>query len=381
MFLGATFLTVIGLCVAADAAVIRVPVLSYAKGPVGHRHERSTHVATPVDGMWDIEYFGNITVGGPPQWIRVHLDTASDDTWVVDDTCHDPESTQTQLKCQRLGSGYYDSTKSSSFKDLQESWHTGTMDGSYANGTLSQDTLRLGNDGESQLTVNDAAFGRATYIKYGAFGGASGSIGLAPNSKFLDAVAKQGVLDENIVSVFIKKTGPSGDFQRGYLPAGQFTYGALDTENCHEDVTYEPLDERWASNYAVSLKDISVNSQSFAVENLRGMIFDTANSYIRLPSEMFQAVVAATGARKKGRQYIVDCNAQISLALTIGEKAYTLNQEQLIITYLSDVRQCQLAVAAGTDFISVGNPFMRKYCQVFDFGKKRLGFADVKQAS
>ncbi|KAH7696246.1 Protein ASP-6 [Aphelenchoides avenae] len=269
MFLGATFPTVIGLCVAADAAVFRMPVQSYAKESVGHRHERSTHVATPVDGMWDVEYFGNITIGEPPQWIRVHLDTASDDTWVVDDTCHDPESSQTQLKCQRLGSGYYDSTKSSSFKDLQESWHTGTMDGSYANGTLSQDTLR-----------------------YGAFGEASGSIGLAPNSKFLDAVAKQGLLDENIVSVYIKKTGPGGDYQSGYLAAGQFTYDALDTENCQQDVT--------------------------------GTIFDTANSYIRLPSEMFQAVVAATGARKKGRQYIVDCNAQISLALTIGEKTYTL---------------------------------------------------------
>lgn len=113
---------------------------------------------------------------------------------------------------------------------------------------------------------------------------------------------------------------------------------------------------------------------------------------------MFQAVVAATGATKQGRQYIVDCNAQVSLALTIGEKTYTLDQEQLIIAYLSDARQCQLAVrgmlcylvvtrlrptlcSAGTDYISVGNPFMRKYCQVYNFGNKRLGFAEVKQTS
>lgn len=98
-------------------------------------------------------YFANVTLGTPPQSLRMHLDTGSSDFW-----CNSPNSILCMARSNRCNvSGTYDSTASSSYKFVNNKFNISYVDGSAALGDYVTDTICIG--GQS---INDFQFGVGT---------------------------------------------------------------------------------------------------------------------------------------------------------------------------------------------------------------------------
>jgi Eukaryotic aspartyl protease len=95
-------------------------------------------------------YFANITLGTPPQRLRMHIDTGSSDLW-----CNSPQSTLCSSRLRNCeDSGTYDSTASSTYKFLNNNFNIKYMDGTGALGDYVTDAIGIGGQ-----TIRNFQFG------------------------------------------------------------------------------------------------------------------------------------------------------------------------------------------------------------------------------
>ncbi|VDN43471.1 unnamed protein product [Gongylonema pulchrum] len=92
---------------------------------------RITNVIRDYD---DLEYLGNITIGTPPQYFQIVLDTGSSNLWIPSASC-------TSLSC--TVHNQLNETASSTYANNGTSWHIGYLDGSGADGVLGTDIVRV----------------------------------------------------------------------------------------------------------------------------------------------------------------------------------------------------------------------------------------------
>ncbi|KAK6757785.1 hypothetical protein RB195_015542 [Necator americanus] len=231
-----------------------------------------------------------------------------------------------------------------------------------ASGFLGMDTVRFGSAQSEQLVVESVVFGQATILApFFARQPVDGILGLAFKSIAVDGVTPpflkavdDGLVDP-IFTVFLKNVGV---WENVY--GGVYTYGGIDDENCG------PMTK-------VKIDDYSLK-RSFQV------ISDTGTSLIAAPSAIAFVIARKAGGKfdQQQRLFFVDCKATPSLELTIGEKNYVVGPENLIV-HVGDGR-CIVSIfgypspSFGPSWI-LGDPFIREYCNIYDVGNKRIGFA------
>lgn len=98
-------------------------------------------------------YFANITLGTPPQQLRMHIDTGSSDLW-----CNSPQSSLCTNRFRSCAaSGTYDSTASSTYEFLNNDFSISYLDGTGALGDYVTDAIGIGGQ-----TIADFQFGVGT---------------------------------------------------------------------------------------------------------------------------------------------------------------------------------------------------------------------------
>ncbi len=116
------------------------------------RHLDRRHISETLDNLQSL-YFANITLGTPPQRLRMHLDTGSSDLW-----CNSPQSNLCSSRFRNCAvSGTYDSTASSTYKLVNHGFNISYVDGTGAVGDYVTDTLDIGGQ-----TITDFQFGVGT---------------------------------------------------------------------------------------------------------------------------------------------------------------------------------------------------------------------------
>lgn len=96
-------------------------------------------VSTILDNNRNL-YFANVSLGTPPQQLRLHLDTGSSDLW-----CNSLQSNLCGTRFQNCRvSGTYDSTASSTYKFVNHDFNISYVDGSGAVGDYVTDTFGIG---------------------------------------------------------------------------------------------------------------------------------------------------------------------------------------------------------------------------------------------
>ncbi|KAL6744331.1 hypothetical protein Aduo_017278 [Ancylostoma duodenale] len=337
---------------------------------------RASNLATSSQQVFDYgdyEYIGNISIGTPDQNFMVVLDTGSANLWVPETAC--------DASCNKKRK--FVASSSSTFVKSTKTWTIQYGSGD-AKGVLGTDTMKFGGPTEKQLVVPKTTFGLATHISSDFKNDPTdGILGLAFTSLAVDRVVpplinaiNQNLLDQPLFTVWME--------HRGKLEGavgGVFTYGAVDTKNCGPVTAYEPLSS--ATYYQFKMSAIGMGS--YTNSKVYQVISDTGTSFIGGPKVVTDALAKVAGAKYSASQesYIIPCNAKPpTLDVTIGSHKYSIDPVNYIVS--AGTNKCLFAIfpfefgGFGPSWI-LGDPFIRQFCNIYDIGQKRMGFAPSLQ--
>ncbi|VDO52170.1 unnamed protein product [Haemonchus placei] len=235
-----------------------------------------------------------------------------------------------------------------------------------AEGVVGKDTVRLGANGPKKFVIPGTVFGQAAKFRStfsdndvdGVLGlgfptNAAGGI-TPPVNRAIDL----HLLDEPVFTVYMKaangKEGGDG---------GLVTYGAVDTTHCGQILAYEPLTSKTHWQFAIT----SVTSGKYHSTAKWSARSDTTNSFIEMPAPEAAAIADAHGAKWDNDlgHYVIDCKAKASMELTIGQRKYTIEAKNFVLS--APDGRCVLALKplATMTFgyvMSLGVPFHRQFC-------------------
>ncbi|KAI9496004.1 aspartic peptidase domain-containing protein [Zychaea mexicana] len=373
----------------------------------------------------DVEYVGVIQIGTPPQSFEMDFDTGSSDIWVP------------SKECERCGNHpLFSDFKSSTFKPANETsssssnsndtttattgtgngtdnsgsddgtWTLQYGDGSAVQGIKGYDTLTVGN-----LTAKNQLFGLASKVSSqfasdpeldGIFGLGFAKLSLTGAKKsFVENLKDQGVIKEAVVSFHL------GESDKG----GQLLIGGTNPDLYEGDLTFVEVtnDRYWEVPFGgikVGNRTIMSGGGGISVGSNSSMtaIIDTGTTLIVVPPSMSRSIhMAIPGAEYNSTLgWQVPCargakQANNSTKTNDGITAHQ-DQEELIafrfgnqefpIAYSNLIREkvnpgnetlCYSGIAeAPVPMVIMGDTFLRSYYSVFDFEKKRVGFAKSK---
>ncbi|KAK6044079.1 eukaryotic aspartyl protease [Cooperia oncophora] len=314
-------------------------------------------------------YLGNVTVGTPPQTTTLVLDTGSSNLWVIDAAC------KTAACNGQPSSGYtkhkFDTTKSSTFTKETRTFSIQYGSGS-CNGYLGIDVVAF-----AGLSIPKQEFGVATTLA-DVFGyqPVDGILGLGWPALAVDKVVPPmqnllSSLDQPLFTVWLdrKLTISQGG------NAGLITYGAIDKVNCQSQIstTCHPADDL-TGNSPLTLSPLEA---SLIPRNSR-LSLTPVHPWIGAPhARLFSkpgGVVKQTGAKYDflNELYTVDCSTQKT-------------QPDLVFTINGVKYNCALTFFGmdsggfGPSWI-LGDTWIRTYCNIYDIGQKRIGFAKANHS-
>jgi len=311
----------------------------------------------------DLAYYGELSVGSPPQELNVIYDTGSSTLWVPtagavsSSGCAKPKHT-------------YDHGPSSTYKKdcapFQIQYGSGPVSGYY-----SEDLVTIG-----QYKLSHFTFAEATNV---AGLGASwcqssmdGICGMA-FSKLSDghpppmgALVQSKQLPDSVFAFYL-----------GHLTEGELTIGGVDPNHYVGEFVNVPL--KSDSYWLVELRDVQVGGQSID-SSTKNAIIDSGTSLLVGPSVDITKMMQAIGAEQKGNLWQASCSAltNAKVAFNIAGTSFELSKEDIVLQEVSG--QCILGFGAMdvADMWILGDVFMRRWYVKFDWCKSQVGIAQAK---
>lgn len=325
-----------------------------------------------LDNYRDSQFYGEISLGEPPQTFKVIFDTGSSDLWVPSAKCR-----LLDIFCWMLPRKY-DSKKSKTYLPVDKPFTVSYVTGG-ASGFLSADTLTIGD-----LKVSNQIFGEAVkqydmlFSKYdGVFG-----LGFPENAKSGATPPFYKVFKQNSVEpVFSFYLCRNQSEKIG----GEVTFGGINPIRYTGEFTYANLIRE--TEWRIALNGIRVsnnNNVNLCEGKMCSAVVDTGSSLIFGPSKLITEINESIGAKPSsiGSSYVVDCNTIDSLPdvnFIINGRSFPLSPKDYVINHWYDFR-CRSAfreinLYEGENTFFLGATFLRRYYTEFDVGKKQIGFA------
>jgi len=323
-------------------------------------------VRMPLNNYLDMSYYGEITLGSPPQTFMVMFDTSSADFWVPSSRCNSAD-------CQ--GKRKYDSSRSCTYHPRGHTFHAEYMNGS-ARGLVNKDTLGL-----AGYEIRNQAFGEALILNGTAFSAGPwdgimgmsyptlGETGISPIFNLI----KFGVLDQNVFSFWFSHQQPTN--------GGQLIIGGYDSHLFTGGITW--LRAIKYDYWMVEMRSLLIGDYIFE----RGCfaILDTSTPFIIGPVETVKAINRGLGGEKgKDGIWKVNCKdvplmPRLSFFLgeqradfTIDSSEYTFRMGSHCYSYLVGI---DLRDPEGNLQWVLGTSLLRSYYSIFDVGLHRIGLA------
>ncbi|CAD5233670.1 unnamed protein product [Bursaphelenchus xylophilus] len=332
-----------------------------------------------LNNFGDVEYYGRVVVGTPLKEYRVVFDTGSTNFWIMSSKCRVETKTGKACKDKSLYNKHSSSTytkRSGKFRQLYEI--------GFAYGDFAQDVVAIGTLKSHSLLTPNVTFGLANVIDTASQDDViDGVMGLGfpkpgePESLINRAVA-EGKLEKPLYTVWMKKVG--GEVDR---LGGEILFGDVDSEKCEASVGYTNLTSTNYWQFDVNDVEINIGGETKKIAQKIEAISDTGTSAIVMPRDMYRTLVSALGIKSNapGLPY-VKCNTKFSLNFAINGRNYSLSAQDLMVKYSDGcVLQFDVSAIEGDESWVLGDPFIRTYCQIYDLGRKRVGFAKAKVAT
>lgn len=337
--------------------------------PFGANRGMGTDPDVPIHDYQNAQYYGEMTVGTPPQKFSVIFDTGSSNLWVP------------SKQCTNCGSHpLYDSSSSS----------TSTKNGTIfkiqygsgpVSGFLSGDAVTVGGVSTTAQTfaeITDTT-GLGLAYKLGKF---DGILGLGYRDISVDGIQTvmgnlkaQGAIEKNIVSFYLSSDGSDGEMMLGGYDATKFT--GLPK--------FIPVSQK--GYWETKLDGFTVNGAK--VTTAANCIFDTGTSLLAGPTGEVKKLAATIGAKPmflNRNEYKIDCSKIDSLpdlVFILGGNPYALKAKDYIIQSgticLFGVTGIDVPAPRGPLWI-LGDIFIRQFYTIFDQENDQVGLAPVAAA-
>ncbi|KAL3230379.1 hypothetical protein MRX96_023430 [Rhipicephalus microplus] len=355
-----------------NMAVKKLPLGRLWPPVLGRPHGQGI-ISENLRNFLDAQYYGNISIGTPPQTFRVVFDTGSSDLWVPSARCP-PES----VACRTHGR--YDCFDSATYTEHGRPFLISYGSGSVV-GKISRDVVALG-----EYRVRDQYFGEAwTMIgdlfissKFdGVLGLGYPNIAMMPGLPLFDNMMEQGVVAQPLFSVYIKRNASSND-------GGEILFGAIDNDHYEGNISYVPVNVK--GYWQFDMDGVQVGYDSSFCHGGCQAIADTGTSAITGPVEEIRRLNEIIGATRASYDLlVVDCGSlrtMPKIAFIIGGKRYVLRPKDYILQWELNGEKTCLSGFMGHDTKNslwiLGDVFLGRYYTVFDRGNDRLGFAEAR---
>eukprot|EP00744_Colponema_vietnamica_P001982 GILI01003194.1.p1 GENE.GILI01003194.1~~GILI01003194.1.p1 ORF type:complete len:505 (+),score=167.22 GILI01003194.1:126-1640(+) len=336
------------------------------------------------------EYFGEITIGSPPQSFLVVFDTGSANLMVPSSLCRSDA-------CQ--SHSVFDAKASSSVKQIYDpnnpeintddsrnvvhiQFGTGTTTGIFASDKLCFSTFCL--EDQHFIQIMEESSNPFSYVPFdGILGLSYSTISVAESTNVFEHMMKDKVLKKNIFTVFL---GNNVEEQ------SEIIFGGIKESLLAGPVLWLPVSVK--AYWQVHMQDVKVagQAQRFCPSSGCQVAVDTGTSLMAGPSKHIKLILDLIDIRS-------DCSNVDELepiSFMIGSQEFVLQPEDYVIQSVShrnkfaddneedhadDILQCAAAFMPldvdcehGPLWV-FGDPFLRKYVTIYDRDEDRIGFA------
>lgn len=322
----------------------------------------------------DTQYYGEISIGTPPQTFKVVFDTGSANLWVPSTKC-----SPLYMACEihKL----YDSSESSSYlengKDFAIRYGSGKV-----KGFLSQDVVTVGG-----ITVTQT-FGEVTELPVipfmlakfdGVLGMGFPAQAVEGVTPVFDQILSQKVLKEDVFSIYYNRDS--------HLQGGEIVLGGSDPRHYEGNFHYVSVIN--TDSWQINMKGVSVRSDTLLCEEGCRAMVDTGASFISGPTRSLKLLMKTLEAKELSRdEYVVNCNQvpmMPDISFHLGSRIYTLTSADYVLQDSSSSDdQCTVALhgmdippPTGPTWV-LGATFIRKFYTEFDRYNNRIGFAPAR---
>ncbi|XP_070813417.1 pepsin A-like [Pituophis catenifer annectens] len=318
----------------------------------------------PMQNYMDIEYFGTISVGTPPQEFTVIFDTGSSNLWVPSVYCSSGACSD-----HHKFSPQQSSTFRSTSQTLSITYGTGSM-----TGILGYDTVQVGN-----IQVSNQIFGLSqtepgSFLYYAPFDGILGlaypRLSYSGATPVFDNMMSENLVSQDLFSVFLSPDGQRGSF---------IMFGGIDDSYYTGSLNWVPVSVEYY--WQITVDSITFNGQAIACSGGCQAIVDTGTSLLAGPPNAIANIQNFIGGQYSNGQYIVNCNAINKLP----DIVFTINGIQYPVPASAYIRQFSSSYCASgfenmffhSDLWTLGDIFLRQYYSVFDRANNQIGLAPV----
>lgn len=304
-------------------------------------------------------YYGNITIGTPPQHFRVLFDSGSSSLWVP------------SRDCVNCGDHHnmYDSSKSTSYVENGEEFSIGYGSGSLT-GYLATDTLTV-----AGLTIQNQTFAAANQTSsFFKTLESDGLMGLGFVNIAIDNVLpplynmiSQGLLARPVFSVWLDRNLSSS-------VGGQLMFGGIDPTKYTGEFAYMPVIDQ--GFWQIRMDGGYVGDFEFCKGGCDAVV-DTGTSAIVGPYQYVDVILKALNVDGNGN---VDCSVVSDLPdvlFSFGGRMFPLRPKDFVSReVLNGVETCNVNIEynASNTWI-LGDVFLGAVYTEFDLGNSRVGFA------
>jgi len=324
----------------------------------------SSSANEPLTDESDMDYYGQVGIGTPPQQFNLLFDTGSSDLWVPGKKCTQSSSCLNHKK--------FDGSKSSTYKagtkTFSIQYGTGSM-----TGVVSQDVVSLG--GLKFKQSFGEADTEADFFNQTAF---DGILGMGYST-----ISSEGVETPFNDMVSQLKIGSLFSFNMNFFAnggaGGELTLGGYDSSKFTGDIQYSPVTTQTYWN--IGLQSVTVNGQDTGVQAQDAAI-DTGTTLIVAPDADALAINQALNAQAvegDGGIFSISCDTSSLPAVTLTFPGGSFDVPPSSYVLSNGDGTCISGISGDggmglTQWI-VGDVFLRTYYAVFDSGNNQVGFA------
>ncbi|XP_063153659.1 pepsin B-like [Candoia aspera] len=325
-------------------------------------------VYEPMASYLSAFYFGEISIGTPPQDFLVVMDTGSSNLWVP------------SVYCNTAACGNHKKFNPSASSTYKNEGQTYTL--YYGSGdltvTIGYDTVRVQN-----IVVKNQEFGLSKdepgnpfYYNYfdGIMGMAYPTLAYWDSQTVMQQMVKQGQLSEPIFSFYFSR-------QPTYQYGGELILGGVLDRFFIGEISWAPVTEEMYWKIAIDEFDIGNQATGWCSDGCQAVV-DTGTFLLAVPQQYIGALLNALGATESNYEFVVPCDkvpSMPTITFVINGSKFPLPPSAYIA---HDNGLCVVAVEttyipsrSGEPLWILGDVFLKEYYSVFDLANNRVGFA------